>query len=261
MKQKAPLLLTGLFFILACSPDKSEDKTISLKEKVALNNPTELIGQWRFLNNRIIECYWEDERDYAQEWTYIYTPNRTDILFTKDSCFRIDMPVELREGTPYKANERILSVEGSLEQSRYIVKGDTLVLYRYGDLDYMKETFVRKPVNDSLINLLKRDTVNYAHFAGTWYIQREWSTGMGDGSYYTLDFPYTIPDSIVISREHLLATCYTNKEIRMRTNGVLRTYTYGYRSYRDFWDYDIGEFYLTPGDWYTGDSLEIHILR
>lgn len=254
----SPLLL--LLFLSSCSFETDSDHSTQLNPNgaVGVNDPKNIIGQWKFVNNIIIESYREDDLDYYQEWTYMYMPDRTDIVFTTDSCFRVDMPVELKEGVSYSIDSRILNVQGSLGKSRYIIKGDTLHLYRYDDWNYIKQTFKRTDTNDSLMSVIKRDTINYAHFAGVWHLQREWNTGMDDGSYYTLNFPHNIPDSIVLTRDQILSTCHMDKSILMRTDGTKKTYTYGYRSYRDFWDRDVGEFFLTPGSWYNGDSVEIH---
>lgn len=256
-------ILSLIVFLSSCSSETDHDTSTQsgTNKTVAVNDPNQIIGQWQFLNNIVIESYWEDDLEYDQEWTYIYMPDRTDIVFTADSCFRVDVPVELKEGTSYTIDSRILNVRGSLGKSRYVVKGDTLELYRYGDLDYVKQTFVRTTTNDSLMAILKRDTINYAHFAGVWYLQREWSTGMDDGSYYTLDFPHNIPDSIELTRNQILSTCYTGRNILMPTDGVKKSYTYNYHSYRDFWDRDVGEFYLVPGSWYRGDNVQIHYER
>ena len=259
MKNNYHILIVSIL-LTACAGSDEQDAT-SNEVNIIETDPDSIIGQWQFVRDDDIYCYYKEDENFAQEWTYMYMPDRTNIVFTEDSCFRVDFPLELKEGSSYQIDPINLNVEGSLDRCRYIVQNDTLLLYRFDDWMIIKQIFKRIPDEDSLVGVLKRDTINFPHLADTWYIMREWSTGLDDGSYYTLNFDYEIPDSITITREQILATCYGDKKIFMKTNGQLKPYHYGFRSYRDFWDRDVREFYLVPGDWYKGDSVEIHLER
>lgn len=97
------------------------------------------------------------------------------------------------------------------------------------------------------MNILKNNPANYPELPNTWDLVR-FSSG-GDGTFYELNFPHELPDSIFISREQFIEAIHNNNTLQVLTDGKLRDYTFVY-SY--------GRLYFTPGEWYNGKDPWIH---
>lgn len=122
--------------------------------------------------------------------------------------------------------------------------------YTHSGREYIKEAYVKTSFNDSIVSILKKQGVNYPALSGTWILVR--IAGVGDGSEYELNFPFEIPDSLVISREDLIQVTNSKMVYWMSTSGKKRDY---------FLSYEWEHLHLTPGKWYHGDDPWIHFTR
>jgi hypothetical protein len=174
-----------------------------------------------------------------------------DLVFEKDTMYRIDYPMELLERSHYTIDDGFIRVDGESYSNFYMAEtvGDTLFIYVTGTdgVEYLKESYVRTNLKDSIIDLLKTHTVNYPELAGKWILMREYIYDYGTD--YQLIFPYKIPDSLKISREQFVKGQDQSNLFWMSTDGKKRDYY--------FW-YDYPYLHLTPGDWYTGEDPWIH---
>ena len=93
---------------------------------------------------------------------------------------------------------------------------------------FLEETYVKATFDESVLNILKRYTTNFPLLAGTWVLIRE--EGVEYGGYYELDFPYDIPDTLVMTKEELESTLYTDRSYNMLTSGEKQKY---YLKYSD----------------------------
>jgi hypothetical protein len=216
--------------------------------------PTDLTGRWRFIRNEIIvdaETVPVMPDNVYAEWTYFYYPNRADLVFTQDSLYRTEYPIQLYERDSYKQGLSHLSTSGTLGDNKYFVKDDTLVLFRHDEGNFMKELFKKELFEDSIMSILKADTINYPLLEGIWYLQRSYNYG-NDGSEYFLNYPHVIPDEFTITREQILATMHHAKSVNYLTDGKMRSYTYGY---------DGNWLTLKPRDWYKGEDVILEFER
>ena len=238
-------LLFILISITACHTDSN--KSINQNTEIVYNKPPNLEGKWRYIRNEIIipnEINEQPTNVYA-EWTYFYNPNRADIIIEGDSMYRTEYPLELFDRGKFDIGSCYIKTYENIGISRYVLKDDTLILYRYDEGNFVKEYFKKTDYSDSTMSILKKDTINYALLAGTWFLQRSYNYG-NDGSEYWLDYPHTIPDTIHLPREHILKTMHNGRQVTYLTDGVKRSYTYSY----------VGNWLnLKPGDWFKGDDV------
>jgi hypothetical protein len=184
-----------------------------------------------------------------EAYTYEYATN-TDLVFTADSIFRIDYPMELIGSASYNIDTAYLNF-GNRSWPIY-VNADTLLLYRTGDQNcYLEQVYYRTHFEDSIVSVIKKDKINYGDLAGTWFLVRAYDFDYG--CEYILDFPHDLPDSIVLTREEILVnSAQQNRLVEMMTDGIKRKYTLGY--YR-------GTFFLKPGSWYEGADESLQFSR
>ena len=62
-----------------------------------------------------------------------------------------------------------------------------------------------------------------------------------------MDFPYKIPSTLVLKREELQSTLYTDRSSQILTDGEKRKY---------FLNYKDDELLLTPDKWYDPDDWQ-----
>lgn len=67
------------------------------------------------------------------EWTYFYNPYRADIIIEGDSLYRTEYPLELHSRGKFDIGSCYLKAHGKLGISRYKLKDDTLIFYRYDE--------------------------------------------------------------------------------------------------------------------------------
>jgi len=181
------------------------------------------------------------------------------LIFENDTMYDVDWPLQIINRTRFTLDSGYLTNHFKrLSRSRPIgFEKDTLFIYTpFYAKKYIKEAYVKTDLDDSIVDILKRDEVNYPELAGTWFLIREESLGGEDGSEwnYLLEFPHSIPDSIQISREQFISGLEQKKVYLMTTDGEERKYFFSYNWYLDY-------LYLTPGEWYQGEAAGIHFKR
>lgn len=175
-----------------------------------------------------------------------------DLVFENDSLHTINYPTNIVSRNSFSIDSGYLHNLFSWHIEAHPVEffNDTLFIYKpFYQQEYVKEGYIKTNFNDSILSILKSDGVYYPELAGTWFLVRE-SSGE-DGTYYELDFPHVIPDSIKISREDFIHGLENDKIYMMSTDGIKREYFFDYRGY----------LHLTPGDWYEGEDLWIHLSK
>ena len=249
-------------FLLGCefSRDTSaEQSELSEEQEWVVPN---LEGHWELTSSSVEEkvpafagkTFTQEELDFMPvmeggPFEYI---SQYDLVFTADSVFKIEYPMELFSGGAYNLDSHYLHFDGgNYKKLPFEVFADTMFTYRAGsDGTYLKEKYVKTAYQDSILNILKRDTLNYPMLAGNWILHREYWYDYG--THYWLEYPYEIPDSISLSREQILKKLRTDKTILMKTNGKLKTYRL---------DYKDPHLYLRPTEWYKGEDPYIHFYR
>ncbi len=249
-----------LIFVAGCQSSRTELSTPVVSEENSapmVGEIPDLTGHWEFVNNEILVAAKAPETLIAREEMYSYQPFEIDVIFTADSFYHVYYPSELVMKGAYSIDSEFLTIDGPLGRSRYVSNQDTLILYRIDEGNYVKQTYQRRVSDDSIVSILKRDGFNYPLLADTWYLIRDASIN-NDGTEYVLEFPHTIPDSLVLTRAEILATMHSTRTIHMLTDGVKKEYQYGYNGYSDNF---VGELILTPGDWYRGEEITIGFYR
>jgi hypothetical protein len=175
-----------------------------------------------------------------------------DLIFSGDSMFRVDYPMELFGASTFSLDTNYLNFDGKYGKTAMpiSVNQDTMQLYlREGRL-YLKETYHKTHFDDSIVSILKRDTLNFPLLEGKWILKRDYWYDYG--THYALDFPHTIPDSIVITRAQIIARLHRGRSYKMRTSGTREKYYLNYRK---------PYLHLIPGEWFKDEDPYIHFER
>ncbi|MFL5765214.1 MAG: hypothetical protein ACJ77K_14825 [Bacteroidia bacterium] len=229
-------------------------------------------GQWTLINIKIIkekqsvEKYNETVKPKVpREWSppvyidangvlkphaaskYLSRPMK-DLIFNGDSIFWMNYPLQMGPTDSYTIESDLLKVknDNSLKSIMLNATRDTL---RISYLDqfglFLEETYHKTKFDDRIVNILKRYKLNLPELAGTWKLIREDSDEYGQE--YQLNFPYTVADKLVLTKEELQSTLYTDRSCQMLTDGKERKYFINYRE---------SELILTPDKWYDPDELQ-----
>jgi len=214
-------------------------------------------GDWKFVHAEKVENtsflnQFPNPQPVVDEIPLLQPPYKgADFRFEKDSMYELNYPISMNDRLKFSIDSGYLvTYRGHHIIHRYPIekKNDTLCIYKFHDgQTYIKESYVKTTLNDSMMNILITQGVNYAELAGTWSLIRE--DGIDDGSMYILKFPFKIPDSLTISREEFIQATKNNLIYYMSTNGKKRDYLLSYQ-----WGY----LQLTPGKWYKGEDPWIH---
>lgn len=123
---------------------------------------------------------------------------------------------------------------------------------------YYRDTFDLK-----VIDMLKRDSVNYDCLVGKMKLQRH--VQPEDGEAYDLKFPVTLPDYLNIQSAGDAAALYDNKIIRVNVEGKDRLFYVEEIGWNDFQgDYinkyetnfrEVHYLILRPAEWWTGEDF------
>ena len=244
-----------VFISLGCSRLLAQTSDVSVKA-------TELFGHWKLVETKIVdevEFLNLPKREISHEirvaedspWD---SYQRFDLVFEKDSMFRLQYPIQSFASARFFLDSSYLHYSTNEESGKCPARllNDTLFLYRSLPYDegYFKEAFVRTSFNDSVLQVMKTYGINYPELAGTWELVRE--EDYDYGTHYELKFPYSLPDSINLSRKQMLAALQGDRTILISTNGKPRAYTFWFAN---------SCMYLKPGDWYHGDDPMIHFSR
>ncbi len=81
--------------------------------------------------------------------------------------------MELHARGKFDIGSCYLKTYGNIGISRYVLKDDTLILYRCDEGNFVKEYFKKTDYSDSTMSILKKDTINYAQLAGTWFLPKK----------------------------------------------------------------------------------------
>ncbi len=255
---KLVILLLILLALVQCkfSSENSSNTQLETNEKFIKPN---LEGHWKLVRTNIVDTvpfidYYIDKDKVwpISEGLPFEFVNVPDLVFNKDSVFRIDYPMELFDAGDFSLDTHYLRYTSKYGTNLMpiSVEGDTMNLYLESEGVFLKETYLKTNFNDSIVSILTRDTLNYPLLEGTWILKRDYWYDYG--THYWLEFPYTIPDSIELTREEILETLHHDKSIKMKTNGKNRKYFLGY--YNSYLQ-------LKPGNWYKGDDPHIHFER
>lgn len=181
------------------------------------------------------------------------TPRMGDLIFSRDSMFSLNYPLEKGKNNKYTIEADLLKIENrdnDLSISLNSAK-DTMLTACLSDFGlYVEKTYQKANFSDSILNILKLYDVNFPLLAGTWELIRE-ATYEG-GLDYILDFPYDIPDILEITKEELIATLHTDRSCYMLTSGKKRKY---------FLSYSNESLRLRPDSWYKEVDPWIHFYR
>jgi hypothetical protein len=251
--------MTKVLFIFLCCLINS--KLIAQADSLNFSE-SKIIGHWKLVDTKIVdevgflkllprEMFNEIRVSEDSPWD---SYQRNDLVFEVDSMFQVQYPLSSNGSLAYFIDSSYLHVSTKENSSKYPLQllNDTLILYREmpNDPGYFKERFVRTSFNDSVLQVMKTYGINYPELAGTWKLVRE--EDYDYGTYYELIFPYTLPDSIILSRKQMLAALHGERTIQLSTNRKLRPYTFWYAN---------SCLYLKPGEWYDGDDPMIHFWR
>ena len=228
---------------------------------------SELEGDWTLIHvetikeKQSIARFKAEGGDVVQEWTPpvhlnndsilvpyfddFYSISNRDLHIRGDSIYWLDYPLQLEQRRFYTIESDQLKLENDPNVRQVVLSPDRDTISFMGDYGlYIKETYEKVTFDDSILNILKLYHTNFPLLTGTWEIVREAGDEYGDQ--YTLYFPYTIPDSVVITEKELISTLYADRSCRMMTNGKKEKYFMGY--------YD-REILLTPdSNWCNPDD-------
>lgn len=255
------LVSLALVFIQCSTPEKTQNSG----QLPALND---LLGDWSLVSvefvadKQSLDKYRESEaQNFDQEWLapvyvdendilrpsdpdrYLSASNR-DLHISADSMFWFDYPLQLQMSTAFSLEGKRLKFKNEVREISLSEDKQTLTIsyLDYYGL-YLVETWKKTQFKQDVLAVLKRYKTNFPELAGTWMLIRESSDEYGNE--YRLDFPYTIADTLVLSREELVSALHTDRSVQVLTNG---------RKYKYFLRYEDDELHLVPDSWYDHES-------
>lgn len=265
-------LWTAILLLIVLQQCSSVDKNITQQHKNYTNS--DIQGNWKLIHVEIIEeqqsidKYKESAQpEVAREWSAPVFLNEQGILqavspedylsiekrnlnISKDSIFWLNYPLELYQRSFYSIESNLLKTKNDPNGKHIVLSTgkDTLWMAYLDQFGlYLKETYQRVMFNDSILDILKQYKINFPMLAGTWELIRE--APLEYGAIYTLDFPYTIPDTIILTKEELLSTLHSDRSYQMLTDGKKRKYFLGYNG---------EQLLLSPDNWYKEADPFIH---
>lgn len=251
-------ILLLLLLCQGCSQQNTLKTQISHEAPKKLEKE-DLVGHWKF-----VSAVKEKGTPFLTIYPNPHTPAYEagppeppyigpDFLFDQDSAYQVVYPKYLYYRNGFSVDSGYLHLHHQWHTELFPVelRDDTLFIYKpFYDDEYIKEGYVKTAFDDSVVDILKTNPANYPELAGTWDLVR-FDSG-NDGSYYELDFPHEVPDSIHVSREDFLKGIENNNTYQIITDGVLKDYRFKYS-----W----GSLVFTPGDWYKGDESGLRFER
>ena len=237
--------------LIGCTNEKEVDSI----------DPKALKGEWKLIETITmeevpgIETYHKSPDEFPpREGIPFEYLKVSDLIIENDSIYFLYYPIEFLSGKAFSIDTQYLSYEGKWGVRSLPIRfvEDTLFLYDYEEGVFLQEIYTRTNFDDSIISVLKKDSINYAMLQGEWVLYRDYFHNYG--THYVLDFPHQIPDTIKLTREEILSTLDTDKSIQMKTDGEYKKY---YLDYSSFYD----ELHLKPGNWYKGEDPWIHFDR
>ena len=182
---------------------------------------------------------------------YFSRKNR-DMVIGKDSICHLNYPLELDGSSFYTVYSDSLQIGNNKNVFINLnAEKDTLdisYLDFYGL--YVTETYFKAAFDDSILDILEMYKTNFPVLAGEWKLMREYDYDYGTS--YILDFPFDLPDTILVKKEDFTPLFYEDRNYNLSTNGKKRKY---------FLEYDGSFLRFTPGSWFDGDNPYIHYRR
>ncbi|MBX7094485.1 MAG: hypothetical protein K1X56_07185 [Flavobacteriales bacterium] len=254
--------LLPLFLFLSCSAREKDNHPISASNDLRGNWAVPQVeGHWKLVASTIVkdvpfikpDLKKQNDLIAREEGPFEYY-RQGDLVFEKDSLFQIDYPMEIITRSKFNIDTGYIVTQFGDYTSACPMEQRNDTLYRYvpGTYgpEYLKEAYIKTEFSDSTLSFLKKYRVNYPELAGKWYLQREYDYDYG--THYELKFPYTLPDSIEITKAQFVTALSQKNVYWIKTSGKKRDYY--------FW-YDHPYLHVTPGSWYKGDDPWIHFRR
>ncbi len=250
------LFSTSLLLLIGCNVQQDQQGQEIEQEEKGWQKP-KLEGHWEFVS--VVEA---EDTPFLRHYPEANVPAKEaldpeppyhgpDLIFDQDSVYELFYPRRVSYQWKYAVDSGYLHFGHKWFENTFPVEytNDTLFIYKpvFGN-KYNKEGYIKTQFNDSIVNILMTQKVNYPELAGTWHLIR--FDSFDDGSEgYELDFPHELQDSIVITREELIKGMEEGMTLWISTDGEKRDYTFFSR-----WGY----LYLTAGDWFKGDDPGVH---
>ncbi len=222
----------------------------------------DLSGHWKLIDTKIV-----DEVPFLNLQASEVNPTKMvsedspwdhyteyDLVFEKDFMYKVHYPLQAFESVRFFLDTGYLhtAIMNNFNAYPVLLVNDTLQFYSLVSTQpgYFKETYIRTNFNDSVLEVMKKNGVNYPELAGTWMLVRE--EDFDYGTHYELKFAHSIPDSIEFTREEMIDELEHKKIFMMNTDGIKRDYS--------FWYYK-SCIYFKPGEWYKGEDPCIHFYK
>lgn len=260
-KQKELAFFFGilLFFVMSCTASNP-----SATEKHPNYSPQDLEGDWKLIKVTYIEekqllgrFMKNAQPNVSQEWTppvflddngvlrpddpktYLSPYNRS-LHIIKDTLYQLYFPLQLRSKSTFSLKGEQLKYGQTQRKVKVSDDKKTLKLSYHDDYGlYLVETYEKVHFDKSTLMLLKKYSLNYPLLAGKWELIRQEALGWGEQ--YNLDFPYTITDTLHLTKEELTKALLGDQSCLVFTNGKPSKY---------FIQYDDNELHLVPDSWY-----------
>lgn len=87
-----------------------------------------------------------------------------------------------------------------------------------------RKVYIRDKLDNSIIAQLLQDSVHPQSLKQTWYLRKGYDSGYDGLGYVIFEFPYKLPDSLVITKNNLGSFSISGRKIHIPVNGVKRTF-------------------------------------
>lgn len=266
------MIILLVFFLSAC---KTEEVVKEPEESYTLE---EIMGDWKMirkdyntrkqslerfreaeangLNSEHQRLIWEDSSHIIHPYMedeYLSCENKY-IRIEKDNIFWLNYPFEMEGKSGYSFDSNYVQLKGERDKRKIRMSADRNILHiSYLDLFglYLTESYNKVAFEDSVVTLLKEKELNYPLLAGSWELIREDSYA---GEPYELDFPYPIPDTLILTHDQLVQAMRANGSIVLPGDPAQRKYTIEY--HKDYFGFYY--LWLIPGPWYKDHDPGIH---
>ena len=225
----------------------------------AANNITqlELTGEWTCYKKFI--DYKVKEQLIFLDADSFWLPGSSNLIFNNDTMWHFDYPREYYASHSFKIknNELMISqgANNKWELSKLELNGDSLVRVMESDPRFiMTEYYVRDTLDEGIIQLLIRDSVNTKELIGLWVL--ETSIHQEDGSEpYEIVFPFELPDSLLFHNQELPSSKIKGRIITINIDGKPKEFRFGFMTEQRSSNQIL---WLRPTTWHKGEEVWIH---
>lgn len=176
-----------------------------------------------------------------------------NIRIEKNQLNYFDYPCEFLYTTNIESDTGTLSFTKT--DDRYLDKyyleylNDTLTVRYY--MNNSRTIYVRDKLENTIISQLKEDSIYPQSLINTWYLRKGYDSSYDGLGYVMFEFPYKLPDSLVITKSNLTSFSISKRKIYLSVNGVKRSF----RITR--FSLDEGILQLTEvGKWYVRNKVK-----